>query len=112
MGFGRTTGRYRLQFLSARIAASRIDATRWVAAYFREQEPHDTMSRNRLLFLLVLGNILGIGGTAIMAVIDIPAVIPVVLFLLLLDVRAILCICRAPRCAATNVTSVRHTDVL
>jgi hypothetical protein len=55
------------------------------------------MSRNRLLVLLVLGNILGIGGAAILAFIDFRAVIPIVVLLLFLDVRAILCVCEVTR---------------
>lgn len=54
-----------------------------------------TMPRNRLLVMLVLGNILGFGGATILAVIgglDYRGVILAVVFLLFLDVQAICCV--------------------
>ena len=53
------------------------------------------MTPNRLLILLVLGNILGFGGVTILAVIggfDFRGVIPVVVFLLFLDILAVRCV--------------------
>ena len=50
------------------------------------------MTSNRMLALLVLGNVLGFGGVTVLAVMggfDFRGVIPVVVFLLLLDVLAV-----------------------
>jgi hypothetical protein len=74
--------------------------------FFHEQlSPDKTMTMNRMLVLLVLGNILGFGGATALAVIgkfDFRGVFPAALFLLFLDVLAVRSLVRIQRRPATD----------